>query len=270
MDTDSSSAPQPRPQKVLIIGGGPCGLVTLRNFLQSNAQPSDDGGRDSEQQTLDVELVERRDEVGGVWFWSDETYQLERSLPPSSVQGKWPISGGPSSSSSTRPHWPSPAYRDLKGNVYPSFLEFSDAPFPPPANGEPFPTLAETHAYLLRFAEPLRSRIRLNTEVVKVEEQVAPGSGAGAGAVMGAGEGQYGGWEVTLREWDPALGVQMGRRVTKRYDAVIVAAGWYDTPLYPATEGIELAKEMGFVHHAKWYRDTSWYEGKRVVVVGNK
>lgn len=42
------------PRRVLIIGGGPAGLVTLRNF--------------QERGTFDtVQLVERRDDVGGVW-----------------------------------------------------------------------------------------------------------------------------------------------------------------------------------------------------------
>jgi cation diffusion facilitator CzcD-associated flavoprotein CzcO len=44
----------PRPRRVLIIGGGAIGLVTLRNFLQRG---------DFEN----VELVERRANIGGVW-----------------------------------------------------------------------------------------------------------------------------------------------------------------------------------------------------------
>ena len=44
----------PRPRCVLIIGGGAIGLVTLRNFLQRG---------DFEN----VELVERRANIGGVW-----------------------------------------------------------------------------------------------------------------------------------------------------------------------------------------------------------
>lgn len=43
-----------RPRSVLVVGGGPAGLVTLRNLVQL-------GDFDR------VELVERRDDVGGVW-----------------------------------------------------------------------------------------------------------------------------------------------------------------------------------------------------------
>ena len=42
------------PRRVLVIGGGPCGLVTLRNFLERGAFD-------------DVQLVERRDNIGGIW-----------------------------------------------------------------------------------------------------------------------------------------------------------------------------------------------------------
>lgn len=42
------------PRRVLIIGGGPCGLVTLRNLLERG-------------EFDDVQLVERRDNIGGVW-----------------------------------------------------------------------------------------------------------------------------------------------------------------------------------------------------------
>lgn len=42
------------PKRILIIGGGPTGLVTLRNLTER-------GHFDR------VELMERRDDVGGVW-----------------------------------------------------------------------------------------------------------------------------------------------------------------------------------------------------------
>jgi cation diffusion facilitator CzcD-associated flavoprotein CzcO len=54
MSSRSPSAPLPKPKRVLIIGAGPSGLVTLRNLIER-------GDFDS------VELVERRDDVGGVW-----------------------------------------------------------------------------------------------------------------------------------------------------------------------------------------------------------
>lgn len=56
MDSDTSTGVTAvcRPKRVLIIGGGPTGLVSLRNLKER-------GSFDS------VELYERRDDVGGVW-----------------------------------------------------------------------------------------------------------------------------------------------------------------------------------------------------------
>ena len=44
----------PIPQRVLVIGGGPTGLVALRNLLERGKFEH-------------VELWERRDDIGGVW-----------------------------------------------------------------------------------------------------------------------------------------------------------------------------------------------------------
>jgi cation diffusion facilitator CzcD-associated flavoprotein CzcO len=52
--TGSSTNASVRPKRILIIGGGPTGLVTLRNLNERGAFE-------------EVQLVERRDDVGGVW-----------------------------------------------------------------------------------------------------------------------------------------------------------------------------------------------------------
>ncbi|PWN51934.1 FAD/NAD(P)-binding domain-containing protein [Violaceomyces palustris] len=228
-------------QTVLVIGGGACGLVTLRNLSQLKCKVTG-------KPLFNVQLVERREQVGGVWYWSDQTYSLERSLTPRKTQGLNPIFD-----QDGKPHWPSPAYLNLKGNVLPEFLTFSATRFPPPKDGEPFPTLRETHDYLLGFAEPLRPMIRCNVEVIRVEERLD------------------GRWRVTLKDWaNRSQDGQVSPLVSVRdYDRVVVAAGWYDNPVYPSTPGLDQALAKGLVHHAKHYRDSTCYAGKKVVVVGN-
>jgi cation diffusion facilitator CzcD-associated flavoprotein CzcO len=54
MSLSALSTPNPRPKRVLIVGAGPSGLVTLRNLIER-------GRFDA------IEVVERRDDVGGVW-----------------------------------------------------------------------------------------------------------------------------------------------------------------------------------------------------------
>ncbi|EST07519.1 hypothetical protein PSEUBRA_002599 [Kalmanozyma brasiliensis GHG001] len=236
------------PESVLIIGGGATGLVTLRNLAEEQ-------GRDSagSYPLFSALLVERRDDVGGVWYWSDETYNLERTLGPDRVQGLSPLFDPRG-----RPHWPSPAYLNLRGNVLPEFLEFSGRKMEPPSNGETFPSLQETHTYLRQFAQPYRNFIRCGVEVLRVQE-LPQGSG----------------WEVTLKHWstpavESAAAVSFTPSVeTRRFDRVIVAAGWYDTPFYPDAPGMDEARNAGHVHHCKHYRDSMPYVGKKVVVVGN-
>ncbi|KII87413.1 hypothetical protein PLICRDRAFT_43046 [Plicaturopsis crispa FD-325 SS-3] len=207
----------PRPRHVLIVGGGASGLVALRNFLQR-------GDFDR------VELVERRDDVGGVWY-------LDK--PPDASRSK-----------SRRPRWPSPAYPNLIGNVLPRFLSFSEYPFPPPPGSprQPYPTLVETHAYLKAFAAPLQSHIKLNTEVASVDET------------------EGGRWSVVLREWSEA-GEASEREET--WDAVVLAIADYDFPKWPTVDGLQDLREKGLATHAQLWRGPRPYEGKHVVVIGN-
>ncbi|KAJ4468603.1 hypothetical protein C8J55DRAFT_200441 [Lentinula edodes] len=205
-----------RPRHILVIGGGVCGLVTLRNLVER-------GSFDK------VELVERRDDVGGVWYLDEHD------------------------ASEKKPRWPSPAYPGLIGNVLPEFLSFSGAPFPQPPSTpqQPFPTLRETHDYLRTFASRYleQGKIHLNTEVVRVEE-------------LQDGKG----WNVTTRDWSADGKGQISSQV---WDGVVICTGWYDDPLWPGTEGMDILKEKGLALHAKWYRGPQKYAGKRALIIGN-
>ncbi|KAJ7121485.1 hypothetical protein C8R44DRAFT_831636 [Mycena epipterygia] len=215
--------PNVRPKRILVIGGGPSGLVTLRNLRER-------GNFD------EVQLVERRDDVGGVWYLDD----------------------GPKATDPTLPRWPSPAYPGLIGNVLPEFLSFSGfPPFPEPASmitGQPFPSLADTHAYLRAFAAPfiVQGAIRLNTEVCTVEE-----------LPTGAG------WRVRMRRWDARNFVTEPEAFEETWDAVVVAVACYDHPVFPPTPGIARLRELNLAHHAQGWRGPGGYEGKRVLVIGN-
>ncbi|KAF8189484.1 hypothetical protein K438DRAFT_1763696 [Mycena galopus ATCC 62051] len=212
------------PKRVLVIGGGASGLVTLRNLIER-------GNFD------DVQLVERRDDVGGVWYLDNDP----------NAPNERPISAAP--------RWPSPAYPGLIGNVLPEFLSFSAFPrFPDPvstAAGQPFPSLSETHAYLRAFAAPflVHKKIRLNTEVCAVEE------------LRGRA-----GWRVLMRRW---VDDEKAEEFEETWDAVVVAISCYDHPVFPATPGIAQLRELGLAQHAKSWRGPHGFEGKRILVVGN-
>ncbi|KAJ7232306.1 hypothetical protein B0H12DRAFT_1145451 [Mycena haematopus] len=207
-----------KPRRILIVGGGPCGLVSLRNLV--------DRGQFDE-----VVLAERRDDIGGVWYLED--------LPSPNTPR-------------TRPFWPSPAYPALVGNVLVEYLSFSHHPFPEPQSKiHPYPSLADTYAYLRRFAAPFLAsgRIRLSTEVVWIDE--LPDSR---------------GWSVTTRDWRAG---KNGEKHVEVWDAVVVATSWYDFPSWPATPGLAEARAAGLATHAQTWHGPVGYDGKRVVVVGN-
>ncbi|KAJ3881444.1 hypothetical protein F5051DRAFT_113700 [Lentinula edodes] len=218
-----------RPRSVLVVGGGPAGLVTLRNLVER-----------SKGQFDRVLLVERRDDIGGVW------YQDEPIIP----------SANPTTAMN-KPQWPSPAYPGLVGNVLPRFLAFSEAPFPESPNHphQPFPTLTETYQYLRSFAEPYieQGNIQLNTEVMRIEELP-----------------DKQGWKVRVRDWsmcDDNDGMPL--ETEEIWDAVAVCAGYYDKPNWPDTEGLNQVRKRGLALHAKWWNGPDGYEGKKAIIIGN-
>ncbi|KAG6370678.1 FAD/NAD(P)-binding domain-containing protein [Boletus reticuloceps] len=215
------------PRRVLIIGGGPCGLVTLRNLLERG-------------EFEDVQLVERRDNIGGVWYQSRNEHANDDSDPLAA----------------SRSRWPTPAYPALIGNVIPEFLSLSGYPFPtPPREGQPFPTLRETYDYIAAFARPLfeRGKIRLHHEVVDVAEIEAEDGG---------------GWRVAMTDWSKGSGSGVSLK-EERWDAVVITTVWYDNAYYPDVEGLDDVKLTGRVLHAQTWRGPSGYEGKHVVIIGN-
>ncbi|KAJ7020149.1 hypothetical protein C8F04DRAFT_134285 [Mycena alexandri] len=208
-----------KPRRILIVGGGPCGLVSLRNLVERG-------------QFDEVVLAERRDDVGGVWYLED----VPRPDTPRS-----------------RPFWPSPAYPALIGNVLAEYLSFSHHPFPEPESKiHPYPSLADTYAYLRRFAAPFLAsgQIRLSREVVWVDEL-----------------SESRGWSVTTRDWRAGRNGEVNVEV---WDAVVVATSWYSFPSWPeSTPGLAEARAAGLATHAQTWHGPIGYEGKRVVVVGN-
>jgi cation diffusion facilitator CzcD-associated flavoprotein CzcO len=126
------------------------------------------------------------------------------------------------------------------------YLSFAHHPFPEPESKiHPYPSLADTYAYLRRFAAPFLAsgQIRLSTEVVWVDE--LPDAR---------------GWSVTTRDWragkDGAVRVEI-------WDAVVVATSWYDFPAWPEdTPGLAEARAAGLATHAQTWHGPVGYDGK--------
>lgn len=152
--------------------------------------------------------------------------------------------------------------------MIPEFLSFSEHPFPaPPREHQPFPTLAETNAYLKQFARPFieDGHIRLSFEVTGVEEL------------------EGGGWTVCMKDWNEG-----GVVFEETWDAVVITTVWFDNPHFPDVPGLQelQQKQPNKVQHAmNWMGPQGDYEGKviffpltshakltfvqRVLVIGN-
>ncbi|CEH18596.1 Flavin-containing monooxygenase [Ceraceosorus bombacis] len=231
----------------------PSKLLQTQGTLRALSDP-DEGARSHPFDK--VQLVERRRDVGGVWYLDPAVAASERSRPLGNAEGEWPVRDA-----SDRPTWPSPAYPALRGNVLPRFLSISGAPFPPPAEGNPFPTLDETEQYLRSAVRPFQGgngaqdQIRTGVEVLSVHELACAGHAQG--------------WRVALRDWNEG-----GQEKVEFWDAIVIATGWYDSPIYPPIPGLLSALSTQRLFHAKWYRSPAPFlphieAGRKIVVVGN-
>ncbi|CAO1637211.1 unnamed protein product [Parajaminaea phylloscopi] len=232
-------------QKVLVVGGGPSGVVSLRNLTS----PHEDGSVG-----FDTVLYERREDVGGVWFLDDDTLRLESAA---GYISQWPVE------STSHPRFPSPAYPKLIGNVYPRFLTFSGAPWPALPNGEKFPTLEETYNYIASVAKPLHSRIKTKRKVEQVWELPVIKEDGASSSLPRAG-----GHLVLTRDYS----VNPPRALYEHFSAVHFCPSFTTHPLYPNIPGLAAALKTvpRRIHHAKWYRTVDlFWKSKRVVVVGN-
>lgn len=91
------------------------------------------------------------------------------------------------------------------------------------------------------FAMPFikDGRIWFNIEVTRVEEQ------------------PDGRWKVEVKDWNYG-----GKVRVEQWDAVVVAVGWYDHPVWPNTPGLDILRQKELAKHAKSYRGPQGHEGK--------
>ncbi len=141
----------------------------------------------------------------------------------------------------SKPGGGSLAYRSLEANTSHPMMAFSDFPF---ELGTPdFPSRRRVLAYLHAYADhfDLRPCLQFHTAVERV---IPEPDGAWRVDVSGAG----------------------GESASLRFDAVVVASGFYRRPYIPDFPGLEIFG--GRVVHSAAYTGPEGYENARVVVVG--
>lgn len=216
-------------RRIAIIGGGPGGLAAAKALL-------------SESPNFSVDLFERRDQIGGLWYHNGDKSKVRPPVPLTNPNGTEVLlpDGG------FQNRFFSPMYTHLETNLIDRIMEFKDVPFEPR-------TLAyllrlEVLDYLRKYAQTIPEGLHshLQTDVTRVAKE-------------------NGLWQVTYES------VVSQERTTALYDAVVVCNGHSDLPYIPNTEGIAQwnQKAPGTVSHAKYYQDAAQYWGKNVLVIGN-
>ncbi|CAK7898554.1 hypothetical protein CAAN3_04S01662 [[Candida] anglica] len=275
----------PEIETVAIVGAGPGGLASLYEFLHLNKDGSSTvGSAPSADPKFAVTVFEQKSSAGGIWAPSEEAdlpvppqhlLDTDRYNEPDVIHPKVPIPeevrADGSAATYNSPYvtqskqldreleWKrSGVYPDLFTNIPSRFIRFSYQDNEPEYNDKkraiyPFLTQKELASRFTNFIakEQLSKHIRYNTRVEEVTKDQARGK-----------------WIITVRETNEKAGTESWYK--QEFDAVVVANGHYTVPNFPRLKGLAEfnRKNPGVLIHAKSYRDSNIFRGKRVLVVG--
>lgn len=207
-------------KRVAIIGGGPCGLAVAKGLMMEPVK-------------FAVDLFDRRDQLGGLWYYDGDKAKAQPPVPSVDPNGVEANGGGFSS-----------MYDKLETNLVDKLMEYSGVPFEP--RTMKFLSRNEVLQYVHRYAGTIPEGVnyRLSTSVVGVAK--------------------------TDGEW--VVDVEKNKTVTTHhYDAVVVASGHTELPYIPDTPGIAAwnTADPGLITHARYFTDCVPFTEKTVLVVGN-
>lgn len=216
-------------RRIAVIGGGPAGLASAKALI-------------SESANFSVDVFERRDKVGGLWYHHGDKSKVLPSVPLTDPNGSEVLLPG----GGFKNRFFSPMYNHLETNLIDRIMEYKDVPFEPRSLA--YLTRLEVWQYLLKYAKsiPTGVNFRLSTDVTRVFKQNDV-------------------WRVTYEN------VESQESVTAEYDAVVVSNGHSDLPFIPNTDGLSAWNKTapGTISHAKYYQDAQSYWDKNVLIIGN-
>lgn len=215
-------------RRVAVIGGGPAGLAAAKALMMEPAN-------------LSVDLYERRDKLGGLWYYHGDKSTVLAPVPSTDPNGcEILLENG------YKNRFFSAMYNHLETNLIDRMMEFKDVPFEPQTLA--FVSRSEIHDYLLKYSQtiPQGVNFRMSTNVLEVCKKESI-------------------WTVQSESIDGEINAE------EQYDAVVVANGHTELPFIPDTPGLSEwnSNAPGFVTHAKYYKDACEFKDKTVLVVGN-
>ncbi|KAI0788896.1 hypothetical protein C8Q75DRAFT_793645 [Abortiporus biennis] len=253
-------------QKVAIIGAGPGGLISYREFVQAG---------------FDVRLFDRDDHPGGNWHYSEEVSpdapipnadpsigDYIPSLPPKGAKlpytEEYVDDDVAVSLERRRGHRaPKPLWASLKSNAPAPHQQIRETPWP---KDTPWALPHQTlQRYLRAFASwhgvntnDHNHNVTYSTRVEQVAKRLK--------------DDKHVGWTLTLKKFI----IQTGKRTSKAtwwtedFDAVVVATGRYNAPNIPNIDGLTAwnAQFPKNIQHSRQYRRPEQYLNKTVLVVG--
>lgn len=236
-----------RARTVAIIGAGPSGLVAAKYFRAEKAFDK-------------IVVFEQRSRSGGIWNYTPDDQDEDLfTIPQTSPTGKnldpvWrePVGHEPETNAQNgvmnEASFLSPIYDNLETNIPRGLMGFSDLDWP--QDSQLFPQHQVVLEYINEYGRDVQDLVRYETQVVDVKA---------------VDEEYAGGWVVRTRDlWS-------NEEQEEVFGAVIVANGHFIVPCVPDFPGIRewSQKFPGTITHAKYFRNTDEFVGKKVMVVGN-
>lgn len=217
----------PRYKRIGIVGGGPAGVAAYKAILSEPARFEL------------VDLYERRDQLGGLWYYSGDKSSRRPQVPSTNPEAFDLLNG-------SKGEFFSPMYKYLETNLISSMMEYRDVHFP--ESTATFPPRQEVLRYIQQYAETVpespNATIHYNSNVTEAKKENDV-------------------WQLTIQS--------NGETQTKSYDAMIVANGHFDIPFIPDVEGLKewSMKNTDSVTHAKYFDSSAEYRNKTVLVIGD-
>lgn len=215
-------------RRVAIIGGGPAGLAAAKALM---LEPS----------KFSIDLFERRDKLGGLWYYHGDKATVLPSVPSTDPNGSEVLL-----ENGYKNRFFSSMYNHLETNLIDRMMEYKDVPFEPRSLA--FISRSEVHDYLLKYADTIPEGVnyRLKTNVLEVSKS-------------------KGIWSIQSES------VEGEAQPEEHYDAIIVANGHTELPFIPNTPGLSEWNRQapGTITHARYYKDATEFRDKTVLIIGN-
>lgn len=252
---------------VAIIGGGASGAVILDSLLK---EPSS---------IEKIVVFERQNKVGGIWLLSNEIRSTPNDLVKSGSYENDPQLENPFHSehpklsdgklvlprNNQERFIETPSYSGIKTNIIEKMMTYSDVnKWPIEGDSEERKYVGGTivqdyiEKYIERNLDDPRVSLRLGTTIEDVERVKRDDSAELPYRFKLTAR--------TLKDEEHDLWYQ------EEFDTVVVATGHYHVPFIPFVPGLKEVQELfpNRVQHAKFFRDSSEYKNKTVIVVGSR